>query len=284
MTAASSTLPGVLAALCAAGAILGFAAWGRPSAVWLGRIAQAFGLACLALSVLAWIVRWAQAGHMPLFGTFESSLSLAVAVLLCAWIAGIRLPGPPGIWPVACVITGIVVWHGLRFDSTAYPLTISERSWVVDVHAVLAWGAFGTLAANAAFAARRLLAAGHANGSRFDRVLAFTLSLGFCLQTAMLVSGSIYKFLLFGSPWSFDPIETLGFVAWIAYGTLLHMHLFAGWKGRRLALWSLGLFVLLIVSYRGIVYFPAWSTYHILDMDLRMHLTGEGIPGGGTGR
>ena len=29
------------------------------------------------------------------------------------------------------------------------------------------------------------------------------------------------------------------------------------------------------ISYRGIVYFPAWSTYHIFDMDLRIHLTGS---------
>ena len=74
------------------------------------------------------------------------------------------------------------------------------------------------------------------------------------------------------SAWTFDPIESLGFVAWMAYGTLLHMHLFAGWDGRRLARWSLGLFVLLVISYRGIVYFPSWATYHIFDMDLRLHI------------
>ncbi len=63
-------------------------------------------------------------------------------------------------------------------------------------------------------------------------------------------------------------------MAWLAYGTLLHMQLLAGWEGRRLAVWCLSLFLLLIVSYRGIVYFPAWSTYHIFDMDLRIHVTG----------
>ncbi|NIP15989.1 MAG: hypothetical protein GWN02_07605, partial [Gemmatimonadetes bacterium] len=72
--------------------------------------------------------------------------------------------------------------------------------------------------------------------------------------------------------WSFDPIETLGFVAWMAYGTLLHLHLMAGWEGRRLASWCAALFVLLTVSYRAIVYFPPSSTYHIFDMDLRIHV------------
>ncbi len=94
--------------------------------------------------------------------------------------------------------------------------------------------------------------------------------------------GSLYKFLLFGKAWSFDPIETLGFCAWVAYGTLLHMDLMAGWGGRRLAGWCLGTFVLLVVSYRAIVYFPSWSTYHILDMDIRTHVTGDSTRAGGT--
>ena len=64
----------------------------------------------------------------------------------------------------------------------------------------------------------------------------------------------------------------------MAYGTLLHMVLFAGWEGRRLAAWCVGLFFVLVVSYRGIVYFPAWATYHIFDMDLRIHLSGDEVP------
>jgi len=98
------------------------------------------------------------------------------------------------------------------------------------------------------------------------------LSFGFLLHSAMLASGSFYKFLLFGTTWTFAPVETLGFVVWVAYGTILHLRLLAGWEGRRLAGWTLFVFVLLVVSYRGIVYFPSWSTYHIFDMDLRLHL------------
>ncbi|MGB6001007.1 MAG: cytochrome c biogenesis protein CcsA, partial [Thermoanaerobaculia bacterium] len=224
-----------------------------------------------------------------LFGTYESSLSLAAAVMLAALVAQRRVSGT-GLWPVACGVSAAVVAHGSLYDPTIYALTISERSWVVDIHAVVAWAAFGALTVNAGLALWILLASkqDEAAGLRAGRgptpdsrprLLAFTLSLGFLLHTAMLVSGSFYKFLLFGQAWSFDPIETLGFVAWVAYGALLHMHLFAGWEGRRLAMWCLSLFLLLLVSYRGIVYFPAWSTYHIFDMDLRLHVTGEELTG-----
>ena len=63
--------------------------------------------------------------------------------------------------------------------------------------------------------------------------------------------------------------------AWLVYGTLLHLHRLGRWPQRRLAAWSLAAFLLLAVSYRGLVLFPSWSTYHIFDMDLRMHLTGS---------
>ena len=86
-------------------------------------------------------MRWSTAGHLPLFGTYESSLSLAVAVLLGGLLARIRSIGPAGLWPVATGTAAALVAHGLRFDPTPYALTISERSWVVDVHAVLAWAA-----------------------------------------------------------------------------------------------------------------------------------------------
>ncbi len=129
-------------------------------------------------------------------------------------------------------------------------------------------GCLGALLANAGLA---FLVLRQWGGEAAVRRMAFTLSLGFVLHSAMLASGSLYKFLLFGRTWSFDPIETLGLVAWVAYGTLLHMQLLGGWSGRRLAGWCLALFVLLVISYRGIVYFPSWSTYHIFDVDLRFH-------------
>ena len=273
LAASVSTTPAaILAVLCAVAAGVGVVAWMRPETRWLGRLGDGLGIVCFVSSVALWVERWIEAGHLPLFGTYESALSLVVAVLAGGLVARSRPSGPAGIWPVACAAAAVLLAHGLSFDPTVYALTISERSWVVDVHAVLAWAAFGALVVNVALAARRLATRGD-NTAPVDRALAFSLSIGFLLHTAMMVSGSFYKFLLFGTAWSFDPIETLGFVVWVSYGTLLHMHLFARWEGRRLAWWCVALFLLLVVSYRGIVYFPAWSTYHIFDMDLRMHVT-----------
>lgn len=272
-----------LVPLCAGAALLGLAGWAFPGSGRLERTGEWAGWLALAGVMAAWIARWHLAGHLPLFGTYESSLSLSVAVLGTVAVLRLSTRRAGRLWPVAAGVAALLLVHGARFDPTIFPLTISERSWVVDVHAVLAWIAFGAFAANVALAVWLLI--GRGEEKRSGRWLARTLTIGFALHSAMLVSGSFYKFLLFGRAWTFDPIETLGLVAWLAYGTLLHLHLFAGWQGRRLAGWCLGLFVVLVVSYRGIVYFPAWSTYHIFDMDLRMHVVGgEGDPGEGVAR
>jgi len=274
MSDLSAPLGLALVGLSAAAGVVGLVAWWRGA--WLSRLGDIMGFTCLGLALAAWTARWLAAGHLPIFGTWESGLSLAATILLGAVIARWRT-GRREIWAPTCLIAALLITHATGYSREIYALTISERSWVVDLHAVFSWAAFAALTVNAGWAL--FMVATRSEGRRLDRALSFTLSLGFALHTAMMASGSLYKFLLFGRAWSFDPIETLGFVAWVAYGTLLHMHLFAGWEGRRLAAWSLGLFVLLVISYRGIVYFPAWSSYHILDMDLRMHLTGQ-TPGG----
>ena len=260
----------VLVPACLLVGLVGLVSWLRPQHTTLRRIVDASALVLFLLTTVAWILRWIEVGHMPLFGTYESGMSLAVAVLGMAVV--LRRAGP--VLPGACLVTAALLAHGLQFDPTGYALTISERSIFVDIHAIFAWLAFGMLAVNAVLGVIELIGPSRGlpgAGEWLNR----SLHWGFALHSGMMASGSFYKFLLFGTAWSFDPIETLGLLAWLAYGTLLHMHLFAGWNGRRLAGWCIVLFVILVVSYRGIVYFPAWSTYHIFDMDLRIHLTGK---------
>ncbi|MBI3185617.1 MAG: cytochrome c biogenesis protein CcsA [Myxococcales bacterium] len=256
----------VLAVACAVVALAGLLTWRRRGS-GLSRLVLGACLPLCALAVAAWVARWVFAGHLPIFGTYESALSLAVAVLLAGAAWEVRAKLRLGVAPIAAAIAGGLLAHGLGYDRTAYALTISERSWVVDVHAVVAWAAFGALALNAGLSLRALMRE-EAAGLAVPR----TLEVGFILHSAMMASGSFYKFLLFGKAWSFDPIEILGLIAWLAYGAVMHMHLFAGWKGKRLAGWCLFVFALLVISYRGIVYFPGWSTYHIFDINLREHV------------
>jgi ABC-type transport system involved in cytochrome c biogenesis permease subunit len=218
------------------------------------------------LSLALWVWRWIAAGHLPLFGTFENALSVAAATLVAGAAFDARRRAVLAA-PAASLFAAIVLAQGFAYDPAIYELTISERSLVVDLHAILAWLAFGVFAVNCALAAR----AAFTRDEKTQPFLESTLTLGFVLHTAMIATGSLYKFMLFGKAWSFDPIETMAFTAWLLYGTLLHMLLLAGWSARRFARWSIAAFVVLFVSYRAIVYFPPSSTYHVFDLDLKLH-------------
>jgi len=204
---------------------------------------------------------------------YESALSLALATVIVAVIWEIRHKGRTIITPLAVLIGAALLSHGETFGPTPYALTISEASWVVNVHAVISWAAFGVLALSNFLALRIIL--GRTDGDDLERPLVKSLQMGFMLLTGMIASGSVCKFMLFGTPWSFDPVESMALVVWMAYATLLYLHLFVGWRGKKLAGWTLGLFVLVVISYRALVYFPAWSTYHVFDMDRRIHVGSE---------
>lgn len=247
---------------------LGIASWRRDS---LRAMARASTALAFVLALAAWLVRWKTAGHLPLFGTWESALSLAVFILAIAMFMRTAALG------VAPFVAAIILAHGALYDSTAYALTISERSLVVDVHSILAWAAFALLTANAGIAIavmlqRRRAEQENAEPTAGERSLGRTLSIGFLLYTSMIATGALYKFMLFGVAWSFDPIETLALASWLAYGTLLHLHLMGNWNGVKLARWCAGVFILLVLSYRAIVFFPPVSTYHIFDINLRIHV------------
>jgi len=269
---ASHTLYLLTIALAMLAGVLGIGSWRDRENRTLRLLARLFALVACSTAAVAWTLRWTAAGHIPLFGTYESSLSLGLACLAVAAGWDARKPDLQAT-PAATLVSVLVLAQGFGYDSTAYALTISERSVVVDLHALLAWIAFGWFAAGLGLALKIILTPD--SGERITRALSISLSIGFVLLTAMIASGSLYKFMLFGTPWSFDPIETMAFIAWVAYGTILHMDLLAGWTGKRLARWCVGVFIVLLLSYRAIIYFPAWSTYHIFDMDMRVHLVGN---------
>lgn len=257
----------VAAATSAAAGALGAAAWFGRGARWTRAVRAIAALAPLVLVAAAWAWRAALAGHLPLFGTYESALSVALATVLAGAAFEARAQFGLGVAAFSALVAAALLAQGLRFDPAAYALTISERSLFVDVHAVIAWAAFGVLALNAGLAI-----ATAAGAAAAERGLERTLELGFLLHSAMLATGMFYKFLLFGTAWSFDPVEAMGLAAWLAYGTLLHLQLLGGWTPRRLAAWCLVVFAGLAASYRLVVYFPSWATYHVFDVDLRLHL------------
>lgn len=255
-----------LIALCLLNGAIGLGA--MRSGRW-GFAARLSAIATAGAASALWLWRTIAAGHLPLFGTYENALSLAT-ITVAAGMWWDQRQRRVAAAPATSLIGALVLAQGIGYDAMPYALTISERSLVVDAHAILAWLAFAVFAVNCALSIRAACCGDGASPA--GETLRTTLTLGFVLHSAMIATGSLYKFMLFGKVWTFDPIETLALIAWLVYGTLLHMMLLAGWGATRVARWSIAAFVVLVLSYRLIIYFPAASTYHIFDIALKLHL------------
>jgi cytochrome c-type biogenesis protein CcsB len=71
---------------------------------------------------------------------------------------------------------------------------------------------------------------------------------GFALFTVGIVTGSLLAKAMWGTFWSWEPVQILSVLAWLLYAVLLQTRS-AGWRGRRAATLTIVGFALLIVSF-----------------------------------
>lgn len=252
----------VTVALLAAGSVLAFV----PQRLSL-RIGEAATVLVLlaTTTLLAW--RWALIGHPPIFGTFENTLAAAWFMIAFAF-AALRIPDLRAVWRVALPWALALVGWGMRYRSDIVPLTISEKSLWVDVHAFFAWCAFTPLVILGTTAALRLIRQG-ADLEGLQPTPTQTqaiVSAAFVAFTAMLLTGAWYLNVLFGTFWQWGVVETVSLITWLLYGMVLHGILFRRWSTTWLT-WVLMLLVpVMIVAYFVWSVFP--GTFHYFDVPL----------------
>lgn len=71
---------------------------------------------------------------------------------------------------------------------------------------------------------------------------------GFALFTVGIVTGSLLAKAMWGTFWSWEPVQILSVLAWLLYAILLQTRS-SGWRGRRAATLTIVGFALLIVSF-----------------------------------
>ncbi len=235
------------------------------SALRFGR----FSTTAAALSAtLGLAVRWAVSGHAPIFGTFENTYTLAWALLATATVVGFVRRDLEDLWRMAVPWALASMTYGLQFRSEPVPLTISEQSLWVDIHAVFAWIALVSFLGVTSLAAVRVIG-GRPLGlpaERSDDLMTELLMIGYAGFTGMLATGAWYSFVLFGTFWQWDIVESLALVTWLSYGVVIHGRLFYRWGSRRFDMAVLLVLPLLIAAYFVWSFFP--DTWHFFDIPL----------------
>ncbi len=232
------------------------------------------------------VIRWAGVGHPPVFGSFEATLAASWFLLLYVSLSFRSVHGHFRLLVLTAVpLALLLLGYGVAFFSTErIPLTISERSLWVDVHALFSWLAF------APFTLAFCLSAFYLWSTRIGRALTPTaaapdrslsivdelafryISFGFVNYSVMFALGSVYSSILFGDWWRWDPVFSIALLAWLLLGLYIHMRIFYNWGGGRAARLYVGIFAVIMVSYWGLIYLPAGQTFHVFDLAAGTHV------------
>jgi ABC-type transport system involved in cytochrome c biogenesis permease subunit len=95
---------------------------------------------------------------------------------------------------------------------------------------------------------------------------------GFVAHVVMISTGAIWARDLWGSYWSWDPVETWSLLSGLLYGLWIHLRLALRWHGARMAWLAVGTLVTVLFAFWGTNLLG--STSHSLD-DLTLRAAPE---------
>jgi len=201
--------------------------------------------------------RWIATGHVPTIGNFENALVggwfIVVMTLWASWKQRYPLLAAATL-PFALLIMG----GGAFSDAGPRPMVAALQSFWLYIHIFFAWLAYGayTVACGAGVvylsrSGRRKPAPPEAL-TRIEELMERSTVFGFITDAIMIAAGSIWAKNLWGSYWSWDPVETWSLLSWLVYGVALHLRFTMRWGGRRFA-WLLVFAIIgVLISFWGV--------------------------------
>ncbi len=264
----------VAIAAYAAGTVTVFGGVAFKRQTWVDRsvVPAVAGLAAQSVAITA---RWAASGHFPYIEDYENVLvgtfAMVLAYVLLARVRrGLALSGAL-VLPVVLLTLG----YGLTQAAPASPVTPPYQSGWLVVHVTFAWITYAFYSAVAGLAIVYLIreraerrgreAAGIPTwvppSEEIDALSLRLVAFGFLNNAVMIASGAIWAYRLWGSYWSWDPVETWSLLTWLAYGFYMHARLTLGWKGRRLAYTALFALFGVLMTFWGVQLVP--TSYHL---------------------
>jgi cytochrome c-type biogenesis protein CcsB len=231
-----------------------------------GVLAAAAGFVPHTISIA---IRWGIGGTTPFITISESiSLGIWVSVLLFVLVQLAR----PAVRPLGVLVMpvcfALMGWAATLQVDPAGQLAPALQSGWLWVHIIGATTGFSAVLVAAALGLLYLLKERREGGvyERLPTLVALDglsyrfVAGGFLLYGVMIVSGAFWANQAKGTFWNWDPVEVWSLVSWLIYGIYLHLRVTMGWRGRRLAIYSLVALAAMIVSYWGIPF--GVETFH----------------------
>lgn len=219
--------------------------------------------------VITIAMRWSATGITPFIDISESltlGSFMAILIFLSFQFSSKRVrPLGALVIPVVFVLMG---WAGTLMKEVAATLAPALQSGWIWVHIVGASAGFASVLIAAGLGLLYLLKEKKSGGiydklpdlATIDMYSYRFVAGGFIMYGLMMVSGCFWSNQVKGSYWGWDPVEVWSLVSWLTYGIYLHLRVTFGWRGKKLAWYSLIALIAMIVSYWGIPF--TVETFH----------------------
>lgn len=224
------------------------------------------------------IARYFAQGTMPWAGDYENALMAGWFIVLFNLYIGWRHKSlqfiSVGLVPLVLLLMGF----GVMRNPVLSPKAASLKSFWLYIHVYFAWFAFGAFAL--AFGTGILYILKDRDSKkenknifyekippleRLDELIFRFIVFGFITDAIMIASGSIWAKDLWGSYWSWDPVETWSLISWLMYGVIIHLRVTLGWRGKRIAWLAIFAILGMIITFFGVT-FVVESSLHIFNV------------------
>jgi cytochrome c-type biogenesis protein CcsB len=241
-----------------------------------------------AMNILVWcgllahtvtiVARFVATGHLPWAGDYESALMGGWIVIAGTLFVGRRNPSRQALAVGTVPLVLIMMGFGYMRNPVLTPMAASLKTFWLYIHVYFAQLAFGAyalaMAAGVLYLLKRRDAARAVHNPVYDRFptlpnldeLIFRyVVFGFITDTIMIAAGAIWARDLWGSYWSWDPVETWSLISWLTYGICIHLRVTFGWREKRMAWLVIAALSTVLISFFGVT-FVVNSSMHMFNV------------------
>ena len=233
----------------------------------------------IAGNTAGFVLRWVESyqlgiGRIPLSNLYESlvffSLMIAVIYFVIEGKYGYRVIGAFAM-PLAFLSMAYASLSP-NISDTIQPLLPALKSNWLTVHVVTCFIGYAAFAIAFGLALMYLVKKNDVDHedtilSRvpqrriLDELNHQMVLFGFLFLSAGIISGAVWANSAWGRYWGWDPKETWSLITWFVYATLLHVRFMRGWRGKRIAVFSMVGFAAVLITYFGVNYLPGLHSY-----------------------
>jgi cytochrome c-type biogenesis protein CcsB len=223
-------------------------------------------LAAWATLTVSLAIRSILSGHVPFTDMYGFAASFCWGILATGCLFQWRLKSEV-FGAGAAVIAFALLIYTFTLPSRHEPLpAILQQTWLLPLHvscAIMAYGMFalGFVSAVLYLIKDKYNPAFFPTAGTLDRAGYLAVLTGFPLMTLVIIIGSIWAKVAWGTYWNWDPKETASLVTWILYAFYLFTRVFLHWKDRRSALLLIIGFVAVLVTFFGNLFFGGLHSY-----------------------